>query len=119
MIMNQEKGKWYSPALIERAMALAEELGHARAGILLGIHRDVIGKWMRRKRDGRYMSKTDTPEKKELGLANREIQKLKKENKELKQANTILKELASVFSKDHPNSNLVGSLNSTNKKNQK
>jgi len=113
MVLNKEKGKRYSPVLKEKATAFAEEIGPARAAKMLGIAPGVVSKWTCRKRDGRYMSSSDSPEKQELTLANREIQKLKRENEELKKANVILREFASVFSKDHPNSNLEWSLRST------
>jgi len=112
MVMNKDKGKRYSPALIERATALAEEIGPTRAAQMLGIQSGVVNKWVCRKRDGRYMSISDSAEKKELALANRELQKLRKENEDLKKANIVLRELASFFTKDHPNSNSEWSVNS-------
>jgi len=118
MVMNKEKFKWYNPEFRQRATALAEEIGPVRAAPILGVEPSILRKWIKRKSDGRYMSKGDTPEEKAILLANREIQRLKRENEDLKRANIVLKELASVFSKDRLNSNLGLSLNSTNKKNR-
>jgi transposase len=112
MVTNREKGKRYDPALIERARALGEEIGIVRAARLLGVSRDAVQSWVRRKRQGMHSSSANTPEKKELVETKRELQKLKRENEELKKANIVLKELASVFSKDHPSSDLEWSLKS-------
>jgi transposase-like protein len=114
MITKRVKGTHYDPVLIERARALGEEIGIARAARVLGISRTVIQSWVRRKRDGRYMSTTDTPEQRELMETKRELQKVRKENEDLKKANIVLKELASVFSKDRSSSSLGWSLNSQN-----
>jgi transposase len=119
MVMNKEKGKRYDPALIERATALGEELGATRAGRALGVPGRIIGSWMRKKNNGRHMAVTDTPEQRALMEAKKEIHKLKRENGDLKKANTILRELASFFSKDHPHTNSEWSLNSLVKGNQK
>lgn len=112
MIRKRGKLKSYDPALIERAAALGEEIGPVRAAKVLGVTANMISTWLKRKRDGRYMSKNDSTEQKELVEAKRELQKLKRENEDLKKANLILKELASFFTKDHPHSSSEWSLNS-------
>lgn len=119
MVRERKKNEHYGSVFIEKATALAEDIGPSRAGRILGVDTSLIGKWICRKRDGRYMAKNDTPEEKVILLANREIQKLKRENEELKKANIVLKEIASVFSKDHPNSNLRWSEKSPKKGKQK
>lgn len=115
-MVSKRQTKSYDPALIERAIALSEEIGPLRAGKVLGVSGNMISTWLRRKRDGRYVSKVDTPEQKELIDTRRELQKVQRENEDLKKANILLRELASVFSKDHPHSNSEWSLNSSLKK---
>lgn len=112
MVTQREKGKHYDPALVERARALGEEIGVTRAARVLGIPHAAIQSWIRRNRQGKHMSASDTPEQKELIATKREVQKLKRENEDLKKANVILKELASFFSKDHPDTGLEWSLKS-------
>lgn len=112
MAMNKEKGKWYSPALRERATALAGEIGATRASKVLGLPRTIIAKWLGRKRDGKHMSASDTPEQRELMKTKRELHKVQRENEDLKKANLVLRELASFFSKDHPSTDLEWSLKS-------
>lgn len=119
MINNRQKFEYYDPTLKERGAALGEEIGATRAGAVLGVSKEAIQSWMRRKRDGKHMSATDSPEQKELFEAKRELQKLKRENEDLKKANVILKELASFFSKDHPPTSSEWSLNSLAKKKRK
>ena len=116
MVVNVERIRHYDPALIERARALGEEIGATRAARVLGLPYHAIQSWMRRKRDGKHMSVTDTPEQRELIEVKRQLNSLKRENEDLKKANIILKELASVFSKDPLNSSLGWSLKSTNEK---
>lgn len=119
MVVSREKFKHYDPALIERGRALGEEIGASRAAEVLGVPSHAIQSWIRRKRDGKYMTAKDTPERKELIEAKRELIRLKRENDDLRKANIILKELASFFSKDHPDSSLEWSLNSSSGKKQK
>jgi transposase-like protein len=116
MVIDRKKYKRYDPALIERARALGEEIGATRAARVLGLSRDIIETWIRRKRDGNPMSIKDGPEQRELLEAKQELRKLKRENDDLKKANIILKELASFFSKDHPHTSSEWSLNSKSKK---
>ena len=115
MIGNRGKLKTYAPELVERALCLAEEIGPTRAATVLGLAPTMISTWQRRKRDGKYMSENDTPEQKALVEARRELQKLKRENSDLKKANVILKELASFFTKDHPLTSSEWSVNSLEK----
>lgn len=117
--MSPFSDKWSKQEIKHKAILLAEEIGCNRAASLLGMSSDRLSKWVQHKNHGKSMSKKDSPEAKAALLAEREIRKLKKENEELKTANLILKELASVFSKDPLPSNSGWSLNSMNKKNQK
>lgn len=121
MVMNGKKYGRYSPELKKRAVGLAEEIGATRAAPILGINPTLLSMWIGQHRSGstKYMTRQEPPEVKALHEAKREIHKLKRENEDLKKANMILKELATVFSKDHPNTSSEWSLNSTNKKNQK
>lgn len=119
MINNRQKFEHYDATLRERGSALGEVIGPTRAGTVLGVSKEAIRSWMRRKRDGKHMSEKDSPEQKELIEAKRELQKLKRENEDLKKANVILKELASFFSKDHPPTSSEWSLKSLAKKKRK
>jgi len=114
----KDKG-WYSPEFKQRAIALAKEIGATRAGPKLGLRSDTLRVWIWLEANGNKMKKDDSPEVREAKLAQREIQRLKRENDELKKANYVLKEVASFFSKDRPNSSLRRSLNSPRKKAQK
>ena len=109
----------YTEEFRERAMALGEEIGVSRAARRLGITRDVLQSWVWQKNNGRRMKKKDTPEAKAALLAQQEIKRLKRENKELKMANLILREVPAIFTKDLLNSNLGRSLNFTKKRSQK
>ena len=65
------------------------------------------------------MTKKTSVEAKALVMAELQIKKLEKENKQLKMANTILKEVAKVFSKDPLDSSLSGSKESKPRPDQK
>ena len=118
--MEQANHKRYRREFMERAIALSEEIGCTRTGRILGIRAGRLTRWVRDKKHGKAtMKRKESPEAKAAVLANREIQKLKQENADLKKANFILKEIASVFSKDPLSSSLGRSLNSTNKKKNK
>lgn len=120
MIKNErEKFKRFDPALVERAMELAEDIGPIRAAAVLGLTSDRIRSWLRRKAIGRYMKKGDSPEMQELIQARTELQKLRRENGDLKKANVVLKKLASFFSKDHPPTDSEWSVKSSVKKVEK
>jgi transposase len=110
MLKNENKSH-HSHEFRVRAVALAEEVGATRASKMLGIHRVTLYNWSAKLRNGGPLKKDDTPEKKAMQLANKEIHKLKKQVEDLKKANYVLKELASVFSKDSLSKNLRRSLN--------
>lgn len=112
--MGQERKPkgWYPLEFKRRAIALAREIGSSQAGPKLGIAADTLNVWIWLEDNGRKVTKQDTPEQRAAKLAERELQKLRRENEELKKANFILKEVAKVFSKDRSNSDLRRSLNS-------
>lgn len=97
----------------KRAIALAEELGASHAARRLGLKPNTLQTWVKRDAIGPRMKKKDTPEARAALLAELEIKQLRRENKELKQANLILKEVASFFSKDPLVSDARRSLSST------
>ncbi len=109
---KKKQSGWYSKEFKQRAVALASEIGAMSAGPKLGVATDTLHKWVRESVIVTRMNKDDTPEKRAAIEAERELRKLRKENKELKQANMILKEIASVFSKDRFKDGLSRSLNS-------
>jgi transposase-like protein len=110
----------YGAGFRVRAVQLAEEIGYRRAESILGVSARAINTWKRWPLNGEPVKKEVSPELKaallEADQAKKELKQLKKENEELKIANLILKEVASVFSKDLPNSNLGRSLSSKSKK---
>ncbi len=111
--------KGYDPAFRVRAVKLAEELGSHRVESILGIPARTLRHWKQLPLNGEPVKKEVSSELKaallEADEAKKELKRLKKENKELKTANLILKEIASVFSKDPFNSSLERSLNSKSK----
>jgi transposase-like protein len=112
---NNSKG-WYPPELKKRAIALARDIGANNAGPKLGIAADTLRVWIWLEENGNKMSKQDTPEERALKLAQREVQKLKKENEELKKANFVLKAVSSFFPNDRLDSNSRRSKKSRNGK---
>ena len=115
------KGKLgnYSQEFKERAIALGREIGISHAEQKLGIKPSLLGKWIRDVELDQTVSKKEkasTEEKEKEREIARELQRLKRENEELKQANTILKEIAHSFSKDRPNRASRRSLNSQKRK---
>ena len=116
---ESSKGKWYKVEFKRKAVALGEEIGTTRAARKLGVGPDTLRMWIKRGVREVNMQRKNTPEAKAALEAANEIKKLKRENEELKKANLILRELASVFSKDRPNTDLEWSLNSSKVSNQK
>jgi transposase-like protein len=112
--------KGYSAEFRRRAVSLAEEIGDARAASILGVTTVAIWYWKKLPLDGKAMKKDLSPELKaallEADQARKEAKRLRLENEELKTANLILKEIAQVFSKDHPDSSSGWSLNSRKEK---
>lgn len=116
--------KRYTAGFRVKALQLAEEIGFRRAAAILGVTARGLLKWKRKlPLSGEPMSKDMNPEVKaallEADQAKKELNRLKKENKELKTANLILQEIASDFFKDRSHSDLGRSLNLKNKKQQK
>ena len=111
------KAKWahYPLEFRERAIGLGREIGPSHAGDKLGVDPGLVGRWIKAK-DLEMVVKKDskaTAEAKDAAqAAAKEIQKLRRENAELNQANFILKEVASFFSKDPLPSSSRRSLNS-------
>jgi transposase-like protein len=97
--VKRRKINRYSPAFKERAMKLAEEIGCSRAAQLLGIKSGTLGMMLRlRSLELKSANKKSAEDKKAVETAV-ELRKLRKENEELKKANLVLKEVASLFSK--------------------
>lgn len=115
------KAKWahYPLEFKERAIVLGREIGPSHAGEKLGVDSSLLGKWIQGK-DLEMAVKKDPKASAEAkdaaAVAAKEIQKLRRENEELKKANHILREVASFFSKDPLPSSSRRSLNSQNKK---
>ena len=113
-----KKGSWYSPEFRERAIILGREIGASHAGEKLGVECSLLSKLIQGKDLGMTVNKDDSAsaESKSAALAAaKEIQKLRRENEELKKANFILKEVATFFSKDPLQFDSRRSLNSPNK----
>lgn len=112
--------KGYDAAFRVKAVNLAEDVGYGRAASILGVTARALFQWRKLPLDGESMKKEIAPELKaallEADQAKKELKQLRKENEELKTANLILKEIASVFSKDPLNPSLGRSLNSKNRK---
>jgi transposase-like protein len=108
--------KRYDAAFRIRAIKLVEEVGCGRAEAILGVSARGLRNWMRLPLSGESMKKEISPELSaallEADEAKKEAKRLRKENEELKTANLILKEVASVFSRDPLRKNLRRSLNS-------
>jgi transposase-like protein len=108
--------KGYSSDFRIKALNLAEEIGYGRAASILGVTPRALYQWKEMPLTGESMKKELSPELRaalsEADNAKKELKQIKKENEELKTANLILREIASVFSKDPLNSNLGRSLNS-------
>jgi transposase-like protein len=109
----------YSADFRLKALELGKEVGYPRAAAVLGITPEAMYQWKRLPLSGESMSKEIGPELKaallEADNAKKELKQLKKENEALKTANLILREVATVFSKDPLNPNLGRSLNSNKK----
>jgi transposase len=90
------KNRKYSLEFKEQAVKLANELGSIRAAAKqLGVSDGNIHGWMRKfGKSGKLLaSPNETPEA--------EMNRLRKENEELKKVNYILKRAAAFFSQDH------------------
>lgn len=89
------KKKKYTENFKKEAMALAKRLGSAsQAAHQLGVHSTTISLWMRKAGDE---FKSVAPGINE----SMELERLRKENADLKMANEILKKAAAFFSQDH------------------
>ena len=112
----------YDAAFRIRALNLAEEIGTERAQSVLGVSAQSLRTWKRLFLNGESMKKKKAldPDLKaallEADAVRKELMQAKRENKELKEANLILKELAKFFSKDSQVKSSGGSLNSNKKK---
>lgn len=97
-------------AFRRKARILALEIGISDAADRLGINRDLLTSWVRRPVKPTGM-RPKTPEGRALLKAEREIEKLKRELQKEKQANFILREIASFFSVDPSENDSNGSEN--------
>ncbi len=92
----------YSPEFRRKATILTEELGSTSASEKLGIGVTTLTRWLTQERLGMRSKPDATQAEKERLEIVKENLRLKKENEELKKTNLVLKELASFFSKDRP-----------------
>ncbi len=94
------KRRKYTVEFKKQAIELAESLGSVpKAAEQLGIGDDIIYSW-------RHALKLTSPKeivsvKDQMTLDKEELQKLRRENAELKKVNHILKAAAAFFSQDH------------------
>jgi len=98
--MENKKINRYSLAFKERAIALAGEIGCSRAARILGIKTSTLQYMCDAKTLNLKNLSPKSPEERAAIETAQELKKLRKENEELKKANLILREVASVFSKD-------------------
>lgn len=85
----------YSMEFKEEAIRLSDEIGSRKAAVQLGIPYYTLADW--RKQSKRVPGKTDILIDAELRQRYRELER---ENDELREANSILKEALSFFVKD-------------------
>jgi transposase len=90
-------GKGYSREFKLEAIKLAESIGAAKASEELGVTRKSIQNWMNGKSLSKPKSLSQTSDVSELEA---EVRRLKKENKNLKLINEVLKKSTAIFSKD-------------------
>ena len=94
---EKRKRKHYSQEFKIEAVKLAEDEGVAKAAADLGVAKKSIQNWMNGISMGERSQKPSKPTIAELEA---ELRKVKKENKNLKTINEILKKSTAIFSKD-------------------
>ena len=88
----------YSDEFKEQAIQLAKEMGsNCKAARELGINEVNIRSWIKKKKEN-LAFKEQLPEDPSASVS--ELQRLRKENAELKKVNQILKAAAAVFCQD-------------------
>lgn len=94
--MSSKRGKSYNKEFKLEAIKLAEEIGITKASQELGVTSKSLRSWMNGEALGPE-AKSKTQSHADLEAENR---RLKKENKNLKLINDILKKSTAIFSKD-------------------
>lgn len=88
----------YSKEFKQQAIKLSDEIGTKKASEQLGLTYHTLGDWRKKENRTKIMDDED-PENKFMPLTERE-KKIMKENEELREANSILKEAFRFFVND-------------------
>ena len=87
--------KKYSKEFKEEALKLSDEIGLKKAAAQLGLNYYTVADWRKNRK-----SATKLPDPATDAEQRSRIRELERENKELKQANDILKDALGFFAKD-------------------
>ena len=88
--------KTYSKEFREEAVRLSDEIGVKKAAAQLGIPYYTLAEWRQKRKIKAAKEKAEPSEQEK----NDRIAQLEKENRELKEANEILKDALGFFAKD-------------------
>ena len=88
--------KTYSKEFREEAVRLSDEIGVKKAAAQLGIPYYTLAEWRQKRKSNAAKEKAEPSEQEK----NDRIAQLEKENRELKEANEILKDALGFFAKD-------------------
>lgn len=87
--------KKYSKEFKEEALKLSDEIGLKKAAAQLGLNYYTVADWRKNRKSATKLPDPATDEEQRS-----RIRELERENKELKQANDILKDALGFFAKD-------------------
>ena len=92
----------YTLEFKQQAVRLSEEMGSvSRAARQLGLSEANVHNWKSKAKLGKLKDSNNNMSVIEVETVEEEIKRLRKENKELKDVNYILKRAAAFFSQDH------------------
>lgn len=94
--MGIKNARKYTSEFKQQAAALALKIGATRAADQLGVNVVNVQRWAKESKK----SEKQESKKTKAGLAD-EVQRLQRENEELRKVNHILKRAAAFFSQDH------------------
>ena len=100
--MGKSGNRRYTSEFKVQAVRLAEEMGSAlRAAKQLGVPGANVHNWKNKSKQGKLKDSKSNMNVGEVETTEEEVKRLRKENKELKDVNYILKKAAAFFSQDH------------------